>query len=102
MEGIHADTSGRRRAVARPDPAQAHDSEPDPGLVKVSLNLSQDLFKSVVAVAERRRITKTEVIRRALSMEIYFEEVREAEKGQLELFVRRQGIVQQVVFPWLQ
>lgn len=71
-------------------------------LVKISLNLSQDLFKSIAAVAERRRVTKTEVIRRAVSMEVFFEEARDAERGQLELFMRRQGLLQQIVFPWLQ
>jgi len=72
------------------------------GLVKVSLNLPLDLFRAVAAVADRRKVTKTEVIRRAVSMEVFFEEVREAEHGHLELFTRRQGLLQQVVFPWLQ
>jgi len=72
------------------------------GLVKVSLNLPLDLFKAVAAVADRRKVTKTEVVRRAVSMEVFFEEVREAEHGHLELFTRRQGMLQQVVFPWLQ
>ena len=71
-------------------------------LVKVSLNLPLDLFRAVAAVADRRNVTKTEVIRRAVSMEVFFEEVREAEHGHLELFTRRQGLLQQVVFPWLQ
>lgn len=84
-------------------PAADTEEEPsDLALVKISLNLSHDLLQAVASVAERRKVTKTEVIRRAVSMEVFFEEVRESEQGHLEIFIRRQGLMQQIVFPWLQ
>jgi hypothetical protein len=72
----------------------------DARLVKLSLNLSPDLIDGISRIASARRVTKTEVMRRAASVLLFLEEVRAAEGGKLELFVKRQGIPQQVVFPW--
>lgn len=80
------------RVTAEPETAQ--------GLIKLSLNLSSDLFDGVERAALQRRVTKTEVMRRAISVHLFLEEVRSAEGGRLELFVKRQGMLQQVVFPW--
>lgn len=89
-----------RRSATTEDHGSADMDTAAPGLVKLSLNLSADLFDGVERAAAQRRVTKTEVMRRAISVHLFLEEVRAAEGGKLELFVRRQGMMQQVVFPW--
>jgi hypothetical protein len=83
--------------------AEASGVEPDAaGLVKVSLNLPIEVYEQVAAEAAARRVTKTEVMRRALTVHLFLAGVRAEEGGKLDLFVRRpsQATLQQVVFPW--
>ena len=70
-------------------------------LVKISLNLPEDVYAAVRQVAERRNVTQTEVIRRAISIEKFLEDLREESGGTLELQVRVKGKLRQIFFPWL-
>jgi len=93
-------TAGSSRTPAPTTVSAVEEEDLESSLVKLSLNLSRDLFEGVAADAARRRVTKTEVMRRALSVHLFLEEIQAQEGGKIEVFVRRQGTLQQVVFPW--
>ena len=69
------------------------------GVVKISVNLPEDAVAAVNDIAARRHITKTEVLRRGISLEKFLEDERD--KGAFTLLVDRGGKTQQIVFPWL-
>lgn len=67
-------------------------------LVKVSMNLPPDDVKTIDEIARRDHITKTDVVRRAISVERFIQELK-AENARLAVY-RPDGTVERVVFPW--
>lgn len=70
-------------------------------LVKISVNLPEEVYTAIRDLAARRGVTQTEILRRAISIEKFLEDLRDQGNGQVELIVQAAGKTRQVVFPWL-
>lgn len=67
-------------------------------MVKVSMNLPMSEAAVVAEMAQDRHITKTDVVRRAIALEQFVEDVL-AKNGKI-LIEREDGTVERVLLPW--
>lgn len=69
-----------------------------PELVKVSMNLPPEDVEAIDEIARQKHITKTDVVRRGITMERFIEDLR-SEKAKL-LVERPDGTIERVLLPW--
>jgi hypothetical protein len=69
--------------------------EERPKVIKVTVNLSEEVVNALRELAQKNGVTVTEQLRRAISTEKWLDEIRDTHKVLLE---NQQGRVREVVF----
>jgi predicted transcriptional regulator len=66
-------------------------------LVKMTVNLSNDVFQTLKILAEKRHTTVTHILRRAIAIEKYIDQAQDEECK--ILIEDKKGHLRQLVFP---
>jgi len=83
------------RTITVDEPSESQESDSEPGRVKLTVNLPEREMQMLRKIANRRDISLTDAVRRAIAMEQLVEEVNQ-EGGKL-LVERSDRSIQQLV-----
>lgn len=70
---------------------------PQTGVARVTVNLPEKVWEALSRVAEESGMTRTEALRRAISVDLYLREQRK--KGKQVLLECDDGTIERIVFP---